>query len=209
MALETALTVVPGANARRGNRPGTARQIHLKPTDDTTDRRQEQNVTTTDEFSLSALIRNVVDSTAFVGPDEVAAEVARLIPNDYKDAVLTTCLRSHVHTALTQIRSGNGRLAPLPTRSAKGDAIRVWGIEQRDRRLTEQLHVGPGEWKLLVDCTAENLRFVAAERMDMARRCESAASTYTALADALDELDVKTVRDLPDATIEDALGGAE
>jgi hypothetical protein len=164
---------------------------------------------TANEFSLSALIRDVVDTTAFVGPDEVAAEVARRIPKSHKDAVLATCLRSHVHTAITQIRSTNGRLAPLPTRSAKGDAIRAWATEQRTRRLSEQLHVGPGEWKLLADCTAENLRFVAAERMDMARRCEASASTYNALADALDELDIKTVRDLPDATIEDALGGAE
>lgn len=165
--------------------------------------------TTTNEFSLSTLIRDVVDTTAFVGPDEVAAEVARLIPDEQKDTVLATCLRSHVHTVITQIRSTGAKLAPLPVRSAKNDAIRAWAAEQRDRRLTEQLHVGGGEWKLLADCTAENLRFVAGERMAMARRCEVLASGYDTLADALDELDLKTVRDLPDATIEDALGGAE
>lgn len=165
--------------------------------------------TTVNEFSLSTLIRTVVDTAAFVGPDEVAAEVARLIPNEQKDAVLATCLRSHVHTVITQIRSTGAKLAPLPARSAKGDAIRAWAAEQRNRRLAEQLHVGNGDWKLLADCTAENLRFVASERMEMARRCEVLASGYDALADALDELDLKTVRDLPDATIEDAFGGAE
>ena len=163
-------------------------------------------MSTDESFSLNVIIREIMDEATHLGPDAVATEVAGRIPAEHRDAVFTAALRTHVRMTMnTQRSTPVGKLSPLPPRSAKGEAIRAWAVEQRNGRLTEQLHVGGGEWKLLADCTADNLRFAAADRVAHASQLLAKAEAFEALANVMDQLSAKTVKDLPDTVVDSTL----
>jgi hypothetical protein len=168
------------------------------------------SVTEPEDFNLMDVIRDIMNTTQHLGPDAIATEVAHRIPEDRKEQIFRDALRTHVHSLMNRARStATGKLPPLPNRSAKGDAIRAWAVEQRNKRLTEQIHVGAGEWKLLADCTADNLRFAAHERITRAHFLIGKADAFDTLANVLDEMGAKTVRELPETIVNGALGDDE
>jgi hypothetical protein len=64
------------------------------------------------DFSLRALVRNVLDETDLTSPDEIAEKVAASIPKDQLRAVLAMTLRDFVRVEVTRVRSA-GQNVPL------------------------------------------------------------------------------------------------
>lgn len=161
------------------------------------------------DFSLRKLVRDVLSASTMADPRGLAAEVfGRISPEDY-GAALGECLpdvvreeirysRNHVAPAAPMAeQAGSG--APPSGRSSKVASIRaMW-----QQKLRERIHTGPSatEWRLLGDCTFEDLMFAAGERREIAARNEVKAEEYAQLAEAVRAAGVQRVRDLPAETL--------
>jgi hypothetical protein len=118
------------------------------------------------DFDLRALVRSVIDETDLPSPRDIAAKDAEMVPDEHLRAALALALVSLAHDEVTRTRMANvASAAP----SAKVAAIRA-AAETWRRALHDRVHVGAGDWKLLADCTADDLAFAAEERREMARR---------------------------------------
>jgi hypothetical protein len=169
------------------------------------------------EFSLSRLVREVCRDSDIIAPDLLAKEVNRRIRKADRDAALQEALESYVGQYVARHRSGfsvspGGQpCADAHSGSAAGGhSHKVAAIRDIARSLRDRVSVGagPGEWKFLADCTAENLAYAAAMREEHARRTYARAQQYRRLAELLDEHGVSTVGELPRSVLGDELGEA-
>lgn len=168
-------------------------------------------------FNLRHLIRDVLTSSLLADPRDLAAEVFQRIPAEEHAAVLRQCLndvvreeirlsRNHTPPAVMAERPGPrgniGRQRPA-SRSAKVAGIRAMWQE----KLRERIHTGPGstDWRLLGDCSFEELMFAAGERRTIALRNEAKAAEYAELAEAVRAAGVARVRDLPAEVLKNRL----
>lgn len=172
-----------------------------------------------DEFNLRALIREVADTSTIADPDTLAKEVASRIGRNHVRAALEQALPSLVQAMLSrqrgsfvvpgdQMRVGPQGLdvagAPTPNRSRKVQGIRsMWAAQLRER-----ICVGPKTYKFFGDCTFEDLTTAAATREEHARQNAQSAFRLHSLADLVRRHGVKTVRELPDSILSDALSDA-
>jgi hypothetical protein len=152
------------------------------------------------DFSLRALVRNVLDETDLTSPDEIAEKVAASIPKDQLRAVLAMTLRDFVRVEMTRVRSAgqnDDKAQPRPAnRSAKVTAIR----DAAPKWMRERVYVGT-TWKLLAECTYDNLMFLVADRSALAAQNSAAADRYQKIADAVKRARVACVADLSKAAI--------
>jgi hypothetical protein len=151
------------------------------------------------DFSLRALVRNVLDETDLTSPDEIAEKVAASIPKEQLRAVLALTLRDFVRIEMTRSRSAgqNDEKQPRPAnRSAKVSAIR----DAAPKWMRERVYVGT-TWKLLAECTYDNLMFLVADRSALAAQNQAAAERYQKIADAVKRARVACVADLSKAAI--------
>lgn len=105
----------------------------------------------------------------------------------------TTSPTSHrvcdTHTAA----AGGGTKPRKPNRSAKVTAIRNHHAAWKRAR-----YVINGEWKMLADCTVDDVLALAEQRRAVAARNESEATRFDQLARAMKDAGVSTVADLDD-----------
>lgn len=165
-----------------------------------------------DDFNLRSLVRDVLASTDEADPGVIGGMVIAKIDAADRDAALTQSMRLFVRQIISETRIGNapaevGNVHPInrgASTSLKVAAIR----EGWQRRLRDRVHVGGSEWKQLGACTYDDLQAAANERQQLAERNSAWARHYRALASAVLEADVETVRDLPTNVQAAILGGA-
>lgn len=159
-------------------------------------------------FNARALVRDVLHTSTLADPGDVAEEVFKRIPEEDHAEALRQLLRLFVRQVISEERISHGPAAPVTSTVNSGRSRKVRAIrEDWQRRLDDRLH-GQSEWKLLRDCTYEDLTAAAAERRDLAARNEAWARTYDEWARLLTEHDVKTFGELPAAVLQDTLGAA-
>ncbi len=170
---------------------------------------------------LPAVIRQLCASTTVADPRELATlAVAEIADDDLRDELVNaaTGVAREIIRALRQYepptdspdglavhdaQSGPAVGAPSPSRHGRVALMRGWVAEQMRARV----HVG-AEWKLLRDCTLEDLAFAAAQRREIAARTEAEAERYDRLAKAVADAGAATVADIDEAAFAAAWGQA-
>lgn len=155
-------------------------------------------------YDLRADVRAVLDSSNLTDPGEIADKVAESIPASALRAALHVTLRSYVRQVMAETRTNS---APNFRSPAAGRSVKVQAIRDGwQRQLDNRVHVGDSEWKLLGDCTYEDLLACAAEREAIAARNQSMARYYRGLAGLVAEHDTAALRDVPAEVLMPALG---
>ena len=161
-------------------------------------------------FNLRELIRTTMADSAVADPGILADLVLTKISKKDRDEALAQSLRTFVRQVFSEGRlttyiDPSGQVADVqPGRSAKVAGIR----EHWQRALRDPINVGTGVWKLLGDCTATDLFFVADFRREQASRNTAKAAQYDALRSLLDDHGVDRVRDLPTSILASSLARA-
>ena len=154
-------------------------------------------------FNLRELIRATMADNLVADPGVLADLVLTKIAKKDRDEALAQSLRTFVRQVFSEGRlithiDVTGRVADVQAgRSAKVEGIR----EHWRRALRDPINVGKGSWKLLGDCDATDLLFVADFRREQADRNSAKAAQYDALRSLLEEHGVEMVRDLPTSTL--------
>jgi len=171
---------------------------------------------TVTDFHLPEYVREVIDGTDLASPAEIAEHIVNTLdPHQLRAALrqaLPTYVRAVVAHERTKTRLG-GMLPPVtgsgptgpPNTSAKVRAIRnaAPGWKQA---LHDRIHVGGGNWKLLGDCTYDDLLFAANERRAYAKRNSEAADRFDRLAALLHRVGARSVAALPEDELAAELG---
>jgi hypothetical protein len=150
-------------------------------------------------FDLRAAVAKVLDTSDLAEPDEIASKVAENVAARDLRSALALALVPYVRIQMDNSRRSNVILngdsdvqRKQSARSPKVAAIRdAWAAALRDR-----VHVSDG-WKLLGDCTYEDLLFAAEERREKARQNVARAERFEWLAERLQANGVARVADLP------------
>ena len=157
------------------------------------------------DFTLRHVVRDVLAETTEADPGKLAGLVLARIPKKDYHAALSQALRLFVRQIISETRTGHNAPAPTPIQgSRKVAAIR----EGWQRRLNDRIHVGDSAWKVLRDCTYDDLLHAAQERRSLAERNAAWARQYDAWARLLTEHDVETFGDLAAEVQMQALGRA-
>lgn len=130
---------------------------------------------------LKDLVRQVLADTSLSDPRDVAAEVVhRLRGAAAMRGALSEALVVYVRTSFTRDRMLPQSKTTTPAPSSKVAAVRSdW-----QHRLLTPVAV-EGVWKRLGECTADDLRSVAAALREHAAQTSAKADYYDALADVL------------------------
>ena len=150
-------------------------------------------------FNLRALVQQTMADSLVADPGVLADLVLHSITKKDRDEALSQSLRTFVRQVFSEGRlithiDPSGRVAGVQAgRSAKVEGIR----EHWRRALRDPINVGAGSWKLLGDCDATDLLFVAEFRREQATRNASKAAQYDSLRALLMEHKVELVKDLP------------
>lgn len=135
--------------------------------------------------------RDVLVSTKLTDPDAIADEVLSRTPRNGLRAAYRLLLR---RLALDAIRFANMSASEprrTPNRSSKVAAIRNRHIDYFAQRVCAN-----GEWKMLGDCTPEDVLDLAAQRREVAARNAAKAGEYEALHSQMIAAGVARARDL-------------
>ncbi len=154
------------------------------------------------EFDVWAVIDAVADESDVADPKRLAVLVSTRVPKVHATTALNQVLPVVLQHRLSQRRpvapprgSAPDGLSGLskPTGSRKVEGIRsAWAAWLRQR-----ISVSPNEWKLLADCTAEDLEYSAGLNDRHAQANQARAEMKRRLAKLLEEHEAKTVKDLP------------
>lgn len=169
------------------------------------DRRAQEGTVT--NFDLRSLVREKLTTTDEADPGIIAGQVIAAIPKSQYGSALTQVMRHFVRQIISETRgtnAGSNIRAIRPSASWKGQGIR----DGWQKRLRDRVHVGGSEWKLLADCSYDDLMTAAAERQQLADRNASWARTYKEFALAVSEAEVATFGDLSTEAQMHLLGGA-
>lgn len=146
--------------------------------------------------ALYALVREVAASHVGAHPHKLARLVAEATdPSDMLDFYVAALEK----VVADMIRTGrNATMNNKQGRSAKlADRVSWW-----QRMLREQVSVGGGVWKLLGDCTIDDLFYCISERRDQIAAIECQIVKYETIAAAMREHGVDTVGQLPDGAVQ-------
>lgn len=147
-------------------------------------------------YSLPDAVREVLDTTSLADPDDVAAKVAENVPSNKLRTVVRVLLPAYVREHMRAQRASNPVISDAHrTRSARSSKVAAIRAEH-ERCLRDRVFTDAG-WKLLGECTYENLVYAANARREDAERNMARAAQYDALAAALQEHGVATVGELP------------
>jgi hypothetical protein len=152
------------------------------------------------DFNLHQVVADVLDGSDLASPEEIAARVAENVGSKQLRAALAQSLPHYVSRVIQNRRASNVILNPNAVQGPvanSGRSAKVMGIRNAwARALADRLHVADG-YKLLGECTYNDLMFAAEERRDHARRNSVKADQYAAVAKRLTELGLTKVSELP------------
>lgn len=146
------------------------------------------------EFNLRSTIRAILADSDEADPGVIADLAFEVIDPDDMAAALRQSLRQFVRQIITEQRA-HASVPPKVHPHAR--SWKVQGIrEQWTRALAQRVFTGGG-WKLLRDCTRDDLLFAASERRENAARSIAVAEQYESFAEQLKRRKVMTVGELP------------
>lgn len=156
-------------------------------------------MTTTDvtTFSLKALIREVAETSPQADPRALAAEVAKMVPEEHLRDALGDALFHTVRHFITNDRSAvTGGGTKRERRNAK---LTKWdGVgELYARILGLRVDTTDDGWKFLGDCTQHDIANAVAFRKKLAKQNMEAGQRYQALLTVMVEAKAEVVADAP------------
>lgn len=151
------------------------------------------------DFNLRDLIREHLATSPDPNPHNIADEVARAVPSRYLREALADALQQTV--VIMASMSRNQALTKQATGFSAGG--RAAAVKTYKGLLSERMSVGAGVWKLLGDCTKDDLEYVAEVRQAHAEQNAMWADRYRHLAKRMNA--TQKVADLPRHVVEDAL----
>lgn len=172
------------------------------------------------EWSLSTLVRDVLESVTSPNPTDVTAEVLAAIPPEHQHEAFVTALHGYVRHTMSRTRyqvrapqtapedqEGCGAQAlnvPGGTPSRKVAAIR----ETWRQMLNKAIPIGATgtQWKFLGDCREGDLKYAAETNREMAQRNLHRERDFLHLRSLLHQYEVDTVRELPTEVLATTLG---
>lgn len=147
---------------------------------------------TVSEFSLRALIREVLSEDTSEDLAAILKEIIRRIPPEHVQAALEQAIYSALHAEVTRPRPG-----PVPS-GGKGSA-KVRRIREHWRKVLESRYtVENGKLRRIGDMDSDDVLFVAGHLEEIARQNVSQAERMRGVAGKMAELGVARVRDLPE-----------
>lgn len=172
-------------------------------------------------FNLRATINQVIDTTDLAGPGAVANQVDKLTSDEDLRTAYQQALRKMVVQVFSERRMSTAFVTDHPQSPAAEDGVEVPRKKQKyipsrkgqlirewwQQVLRDRVHCGPSaaDWKLLGDCTFDDLMFAAGERRTQAERQLAKADQYSQLAQLVRDHRVKTVGALPDKLLSETL----
>lgn len=160
-------------------------------------------------INLHSIVRRLADENPEVAnPGDLADLVfASLDPGDYADAV-RAMLRQYVRTIMNESRRAPAVLFQAPvleTVPPQPRSRKVTGIRESWRARLAERYCGANGWKLLRDCTQDDVAAIVAERTELAKANAMEAQRFEKIAALLREHGAAVVGDLPDAVLADVL----
>jgi hypothetical protein len=150
-------------------------------------------------YDFATELRAFVLTSELLDSRELAVAFAETVPDTELRRVLADALKDRVAVVKHEIRSA----ATRPVVGSKWDQVcEAVASGKLDRWI---ISVGLPEAKLLLDCTLEDLRAVAEGHLAIAGSHERRANAYGRVAKLLKRAKAKTVRDLPESDVLEAL----
>ena len=171
--------------------------------------------TVPDEFDLRALVRQVATETSLRGPEEITAKVVEMVPDKHLRAALLLTLPDTVRRVLFQDRQPVERYARQTEKQTAGNVNSARSSMSKRiregwrRTLAGQFHIGHGQWKVLGECTYDEVMFLSAERQAHAEANAAAAAMFARLAAAMKRRKATTAGDLPEKVLVELLTSPE
>lgn len=152
-------------------------------------------MTTTSEFNLRAVIRQVLAGSPNPDPKALADEVAARIPAEEVGACLRTLLRPYI-----RVLSSGERRPDRDSKESAGERSSRWSdvAEFSNSIRTWRVPIGDDDWKFLGDLTAADCERIAEMYGDLAAANERRAKSYQLLADTMEAAAVQTAGELAD-----------
>jgi hypothetical protein len=138
---------------------------------------------------------DALDKSTIADPHAVADDLIDTLTDEEVFEVLQQVLPHYVTTIATQQRSRHLSDAAQPTAN---NASPRW--QAATSIYMERIHTSDG-WKMLRDCTRDDLEAAANDRYQRAAQLRQSADRYRALADYLDQQGVSKVGDLPEEDV--------
>lgn len=159
------------------------------------------------DLNLRARIRAILDDTSETDPGVVADRVSGDLTDGEVRPALAETMRALVRDVIREDRRLADAATEQPTpgqgRSRARAVAEAWRAHLRDR-----VFVGDGVWRLLGDCSPEDVAFLVSDRRRQAAELVAKAARYEGLRAAMVEHAVARVADLPDAVLAAALSDA-
>lgn len=160
--------------------------------------------------TLRELIAQARDELDTVDPQVVAAAVEARLGQAERLEFFTLLLPDYVRHVLV-LAPGTGQETDDRTLTKRG--MSPGPSKRRARALrgfyTKAVHAPEFGWAMLGDCTREMIAQVASFRHGQADAVRQAAESFEKLALVMDERDVQTVSELPEAIVRGILDGGE
>lgn len=160
-------------------------------------------------LTIRSMLRDILETTDLTDPHDIVDELLKRIPKARYRAVLQILLGDFVRAHLGESR----RRATLPPATSFPKIIttkHAGGIKSKatsatvaairdgwQRHLRDRINVGSNDWKMLKDCTYDDLMSAAAAREKQAEANKAWAQRFHGYAALLTEYDVKHFGDLP------------
>ena len=155
-------------------------------------------------FSLRAIVRKALNSSALADPRALAAVVLDSLGEDQLRDALAETLPDFVRLVIAGSRA-NAVSSPSP---GSGRSWKVEALQDYGKLLRQRIHVA-NTWKFLGDCGADDLFAAAAERRNIAAQTLIVAERYERLGKAVEHAGVTTVRNLSTDALQQAWEVAE
>lgn len=143
-----------------------------------------------EEFSLAAIVRELLDSSDEANPHALAADLLGSLSDDVLRAALLVCLPDYIAKQCHRASTRTPAQAPGSARWDNVAAVASDGLFRR--RLWT-----PSGWKHLGDCSRADLLGIAEQRQELAEANAAAAENFTRLANAMKRDKAERVGDLP------------
>lgn len=146
------------------------------------------------QFDPHATARQIIADTNLTDPTDIADAVYDRTPADAVHEAYRHILRN---TAREAIRTANMQAsAPLEPRRTPNRSSRVAAIKRTHVAYFDQRVFANGDWKLLRDCTREDVLDLAAQRQEIADRNAAKAAEFESIHERMVSANVNIVGDL-------------
>lgn len=169
-------------------------------------------------LGLRAKLKDVLDNTSLTDPHDIADALLDQIPKKQYEGILQILLTDYVRSQMSNLR----RNAPPPPASALPKSIttkHAGGLKSvgtsaklasiRDgwqKHLRDRIGVGPNTYKMLAECTYEDLYHAADQRTRLADQNKAWAQRFHAWAALMTDHKVEKFGDLPTEVLMHTLG---